>query len=547
MGRSSAPERPDRLRPTPRNQIFDAAGSGASVRIVTTDDQRRGTAPAEGGSPGDLLARAVADGDHERAAQIATRHVWPLFDKDYERLARAVGALPDEVRERHPVLRLVHPATPAIARSTRAFDVALFQSVTDDDLSPQIVNVMQMIAARISGDTASALIFAKRIETALRDQSPGVDGVEGPTWFMHHQIGSTLLTVGATTVALREFATARQVGEAIGSGDAVRSSVGRAALAHAFRGSLAEAERAMSHPQMQVPLTPAYVTAGLSTERVAVALTSLERLSPDAEELADGLGDLDVVDVVWPFVMLVRARVELAFQRPFEALEVVSLAAASHVVHPGALAADAAVALTAEAHLLADDFAAARSVLEGVEKPGVLARIAAVRLAVQESDLGAARTLIRSIASSPALGPGQRAELMVLDAWRETLELGRVSADRASRLVAAAVSGGHRRVFASIPADIVDRLTARLPLEERPAFTAALDGVPRRASSARPVLTSGEQRALDALRNHDTVVQAAAAMHVSVNTLKTQLRALYRKLEVSSRDEALSEASRLLL
>ncbi|WP_353113993.1 hypothetical protein [Microbacterium sp.] len=515
---------------------------------MTTTDEHPPAEPPGDDSPGGRLVRAVEEGDYELAAQIATRHVWPLFDKDYERLARAVGSLPDEVRERHPVLRLVHPATPAIARSTRAFDSALFQSVVEDgSLSPQIVQVMQMIAARISGDTASALVFAKRIETALRDQSPGLDGVEGPTWFMHHQIGSTLLTVGATTVALREFATARQIGEAIGSGDAVRSSVGRAALAHAFRGSLAEAERALAHPQMQTPLTPAYVTAGLSTERVAAALVALERLSPEAEALAGGLGDLDVVDVVWPFVMLVRARVELALQRPFEALEVVSLAAASHVVHPGSLAADAMVALAAEAHLLADDFAAARTVLEGVEKPGVLARIAAARLAVQESDLDAARTLIRSIASSPALGPGQRAELMVLDAWRETLELGRVGTDKASRLVAAAVSGGHRRVFASVPADIVDRLAARLPVDERPPFAAALEGVPRRASSARPVLTSGEQRALEALRNHDTVVQAAAAMHVSVNTLKTQLRSLYRKLEVSSRDEALGEASRLLL
>ncbi|GAA4417563.1 hypothetical protein GCM10023169_06160 [Georgenia halophila] len=52
-------------------------------------------------------------------------------------------------------------------------------------------------------------------------------------------------------------------------------------------------------------------------------------------------------------------------------------------------------------------------------------------------------------------------------------------------------------------------------------------------------LTPGEARVLDALASFDSVGKLAAGLVVSPNTVKTQLRSIYRKLGVSSRAEAL--------
>lgn len=56
---------------------------------------------------------------------------------------------------------------------------------------------------------------------------------------------------------------------------------------------------------------------------------------------------------------------------------------------------------------------------------------------------------------------------------------------------------------------------------------------------SQAMLTAREREVLAALRTHGSVKEMAAALHVSPNTAKTHLRALYRKLGVHGRDEAL--------
>ncbi|QZY53514.1 helix-turn-helix transcriptional regulator [Leucobacter tenebrionis] len=60
---------------------------------------------------------------------------------------------------------------------------------------------------------------------------------------------------------------------------------------------------------------------------------------------------------------------------------------------------------------------------------------------------------------------------------------------------------------------------------------------------ARPALTPAERRVLDALTLHTTTAEVADSLGVSLNTVKTQLRSVFRKLGVSSRDEAIARAA----
>ncbi|HYQ85039.1 MAG TPA: LuxR C-terminal-related transcriptional regulator, partial [Rubrobacter sp.] len=53
------------------------------------------------------------------------------------------------------------------------------------------------------------------------------------------------------------------------------------------------------------------------------------------------------------------------------------------------------------------------------------------------------------------------------------------------------------------------------------------------------------ERELDVLRlfdGDDSYRQIGQALYVSVNTVKTHVRSIFRKLEVTSRDEALEQA-----
>ncbi|WP_222124108.1 response regulator transcription factor [Microbacterium paludicola] len=79
----------------------------------------------------------------------------------------------------------------------------------------------------------------------------------------------------------------------------------------------------------------------------------------------------------------------------------------------------------------------------------------------------------------------------------------------------------------------------RLDENERPAFDAAIDSIHFRDLRTRPSLTDSESRVLHALPVYETVAEIARAFHVSPNTIKSQLKSLYRKLGCSSREEAI--------
>ncbi|MHB1065401.1 MAG: response regulator transcription factor, partial [Georgenia sp.] len=63
---------------------------------------------------------------------------------------------------------------------------------------------------------------------------------------------------------------------------------------------------------------------------------------------------------------------------------------------------------------------------------------------------------------------------------------------------------------------------------------------PAPATAPGEPLSPREREVLDALVRHTGAVSIAAELGLSVNTVKTHLRSVYRKLGVSSREEALA-------
>ena len=83
--------------------------------------------------------------------------------------------------------------------------------------------------------------------------------------------------------------------------------------------------------------------------------------------------------------------------------------------------------------------------------------------------------------------------------------------------------------------------------DERPFSWVALgegwglaDAFAESATGDGPTLTNAELRVLRQLASHMTFREIGERLHVSTNTVKTQALAVYRKLDVSSRSDAVT-------
>lgn len=498
----------------------------------------------------DEFSRAVESGDPEVIARVAMFNIWPLLMSHTEQLISAIALLPSSVLEYYPALRLMHPMTAVLARTTRSFKPLMYtehaRSMRPEEVD--FVILSQMIAFRTSGDIEAALLYAKRLEDRIHHvRIESRDRLDGPLWYFHHQIGATFLVAGDSRRALLELATARQLGKLSAQADAERVVLGRVALAHALRGALGDAERTLAEARALPSPTPAHVSSSISTEHTAAAFIAVERMADNLDEALGRLAPYDSLDLTWPFVLLVRTRALLAREQPEDALETIRLARDSHPVHEGSFAFDVIGASSITAMLEAGDLVPARRIAEEFSDAGVLTRLATVRLSLRDGKLDAAASHLRLLARDQTLGPAQRAECVLLSGWLELARIDDVDRETAMQIYRVVRRTECRRLVAIMPRQLVDRVRDRLPAEAVVEFDAATGWFAHFEMDERPMLTAGELRVLNALLDHNSTAAMASTFHVSPNTIKSQLRSLYRKLECSTREEALRAATRMNL
>lgn len=98
-----------------------------------------------------------------------------------------------------------------------------------------------------------------------------------------------------------------------------------------------------------------------------------------------------------------------------------------------------------------------------------------------------------------------------------------------------------------IGAERIDQLVSLTRVHGRDIPDIVLMGLPTVAPSARAIgrLTPSEVRLIGALRDGGNVAAAASQLFLSTETVRFHLKSIYKKLGVSSRDEALSVAVEL--
>ncbi len=404
---------------------------------------------------------------------------------------------------------------------------------------------MQIIAFRLNGEIHTACRHALRLKTYLAQSPLRLDPSRpSPLWFYHHQIGATMLMAGNTAAAMSEFAAARQLGQTMKSADAVRCASEREALIHAARGSLEEARRSLELADSVESASDAFREASNSTSDCAKALLAVLAFENNVEDKLQRLKPLDAVDVAWPFILLARTNYDLSHQQPHAALEAVTIAMAAHYLDPHSLAYDIANAKRIEAYTLLGNTDQAAHLAAACTQVGTYTKLAVIRLAICRSQFDRAAQLANPLTTDESLSPHHRAELTLLTTWAEFIRLGKVTTDSAY-LVAACIQRNNRQLLCGFPRSYYDDVFSRIPESEQLRCRKVLEGLPlRRPLQRKPELTKAEHRVLEQLAQGTKQTEIARELGLSLNTVKTQLRLLYRKLDASSRQEALIVARR---
>ena len=496
------------------------------------------------------LEQALAGGRADTVAATAMANIWPLFSSHYPLLVAAVESLPGHVLERYPVLRALHPMTPVLARTNRPFKPLVYP---DDArrMSPEeldILTLAQIVCFRFSGDVAASLIYARRLDERIQHEGVEArDRVDGPLWYFHHQIASTSLAAGDSASALQTLATATQLARLSRQPDAERLTLGRTALAYAVRGSLDDAASTLARATELSPPTPAHQRSAASTEHAASALVSVERMDADLEDRLSQLEPYDSIELAWAFSLLARARARIVQHRADDALEAIRLAHEAHPPQHGAFASDVITAMSIEAHCANGDLRYAQRIAESRTNAGYLTQLASTRLAIQGSRWSVAGEGIRRLLTNRELTPGARAEALVLSGWMELAQSGSLGPGSAVQLSHIARQGNAQRMFASVPEDVVSALGGVLAGADRDTTLSVIGNLRHSNQEVRPTLTRSELRVLEALTTHTATASIAQAFHVSPNTVKSQLRSVYRKLGCSTRADAIRVGARMNL
>ena len=279
--------------------------------------------------------------------------------------------------------------------------------------------------------------------------------------------------------------------------------------------------------------------------RVAQAIVALEQF--DAARARDQLAamthDRRTIEH-WRAIASTEALVDLVAGRPSAGLAGIDAFAALRGAEGRGMAARRELApCRALLHIALGDLTTASAVLRQLEPGSVHRHVGLARVELALGNTGAALQQVRRAAGSP-MDSRTRAEALALEAAallrfssgprRET------AVDQLGELLRAT---GQRLAVALVP---VDDFPAVRDALDGAGFGDVLAGVPAH-SMLLPLpegeaLSKRELAVLEVYLRTPRVPQVAEELGVSVNTVKSQIRSIYRKLDVSTRDEAIAVA-----
>ncbi|UIN30697.1 helix-turn-helix transcriptional regulator [Microbacterium binotii] len=397
--------------------------------------------------------------------------------------------------------------------------IAAWDDPADEDIDAFLVG--GVIFHRRRGDLVEAAAFADSLRERLEHRPVG-DRVDTDA-LMRAEIALTEVLRGRFREAAREAERALRIAGREHR-RLRRHLLAVLALAHAAGGELNAAADAIARAEKILAGSGWLVRVDDERLLLARALMAVERADPGAGRLLSRLSD-DVLDELWPLLLLARARWTLSRDDGEAAAQLLDEAVpSSRIVMPGSLGWDV---LRSQRFLL-------RALLgKDPEGDGMILE------ETRDSPLSFCALLAMEATHAVAVRHAQR----LLDDG----ELGAATRAELLLILSTKTQGIPAQAALQEAAEIVQReRLERLRLVYRD-----VDQTPTRGGGSRqPVSRSGavlsrrERVVLARIAEGDTVEEAAATLRVSANTVKTQLKSIYRRLGVASRTEAIAEAAR---
>ena len=517
--------------------------------------------------PVEALDYAVEAQNWALTAGIIDRHWAAMLAGDAHALEAALGNIPPEAAEQYPTVlagRAVlgtnlavdtdrHPPLPQSPRELSAL------AATDTAKDALGIGCVRSIMLRNAGEYDKSVALTRRLSHLARsalEHDPDTVTAQLPLmrvhWARNHQLRGALIE---STIEAR---AAYHGGLTQNVEFLARAAAGTIALNRAIVGeplhALHWSDLERKHAPRDCRHEPLVRTAGL----VARTLIALDTLADDdAHRALDELSHPSEADELWAFVIYAHSRYALARADTTEtsaALSLLRRTLSTHTHHNTATSISLPLMQAIEIDLLLAlgeanaAAAAAEDITDPAANPWTLTSVARLhqRIGRNETALALCHQYDYSAESNPRL---QMESLLVQAVAHTELRHPHLAAQAWSRACSIADQTGLLSAFSTISTTDIDTLEETAATASR--ALAQFRTTPLPESFPRNVhivaLTEREHTVLTLLAHGMAPAAIADTLFVSVNTVKTQLRTLYRKLDAHNRNDAITRAHTLKL
>ena len=519
----------------------------------------------EHGEPLLALSHAV-DGEHWTLMKAVWVRHGPTLQMLSSKLFRdTLNAVPENVLADHPGM-LIDRLVANVAASDSDLDGRIATIRTYFEASTRViqqrleglppadmvyVGTGHLIGLRMLGRFDKADEFAEDLSRRLDGFAEMVQTpLDGVGWF-YLQRGLTRTLIGDDRGAVQAYRQAWEYCSRIPTNWIPSNIAANLALSYVVRGDTRQGEHWLNRYRWFETSTQwAHFLVGIGAQ-VATGMLALDRLDPtSATPVLDRLGDGSTAVELWPFIVFFRAQYALHYGDPGSALADLDSAQRSHDPELSSKGAAIGLLTRARADLLmaAGHGIQAGNLLEGRGGALPMAGVPVARLKLLKGEDAAARSSAAHSFLTSEVSRRDRLDLLLIQAVA-AFRMGDGGA--AARLIGHALDAyrqtGILRSFLALPVamrgDLLEASGQRLQAEERARLDSRAPIYPDRFE--RLELTKRERAVLAALERTGSRQEIADELYVSLNTVKTQLNGIYRKLKTATRTATLNKAYEL--
>ncbi len=514
---------------------------------------------ADRGDVAEALSYSIEARNWELSIELLEAHWVRLVGSHFGLLRSALRELPADLVESRPAIKAgrdlfvllgAHPTIPADALPQEPAALEKL-GATDEARDALAIGCIQSLMLRLAGEHDRAAEMTRRLAHLVRgalESRPDDVGPQLPV--MRLQWGITYQLAGAFAESAVELRLAHRgaLGQRVDF--VARNAAGNSAMNWAVIGEPRRTEEWLeledAHPDPDGWLEPMVKVGGL----VARTLVALDRLDfAAAGRSLDELGEASEREELWPYITFAHCRYALATGQAYTGMAVLQRAVTSHsaAIRNGSAIARLMTSLEIDLRLALGEGNRALATLDAqaVEAPLVVATAARVHLLTGTP--ATALALCRKCDWFSHPFTRTQLEVLLIEAAAHRALGEKAAAARAwAHAGAIADRTGLLGTLATVPRDLIAGLDAAAPLPSQAAAAFLASDAPEIYPAAvhHVELTEREHAVLVELAQGLSTLEIARKLFVSTNTVKSQLRSLYRKIGAHSRDEALEIAYR---